>query len=307
MAGTVFTEWLNSNSSRNYPIAEGLSRKDASGNFTLPNELLVAMQVNISRNEVDGYFFIKEAGLFSSSCYLVIGYAHTESDVLVVDEIAKVTVDYSIHTPYKYYSFVGQQENAHIVGFVCVGDVGEIKREGVGKFEFTPDTTSIEPNCLFISIPALRAVNVYSGSSLIHIATDVLRLRAGENIRLTYEDDNKAIRIDAINGLNLETPDACDNNPFSTPGCIRTINGIGPDDNGNFNILGSECIGINPEENGISVHDLCSQSCCACEELDVLTSALEQLKIQEESLRTLISAVQSHQSSLISSLASNIV
>ena len=159
---------------------------------------------------------------------------------------------------------------------------------------------------MFVSIPALRAVNVYSGSSLIHIATDILRLKAGENIRLTYEDDTQSIRVDAISGLNLD-PVPCNNNPFSVPSCIKTINGIGPDENGNFNVLGSECIQINPETNAISVHDLCSQSCCGCTELEQLTEGLSQLKAQEESLKLLIESVQAQQSSLISSLASNIV
>ena len=309
MAGTVFTEWLNANSSRNYPIVENLSRKDISGKLTLPNQLILAAQVNVSRSEVEGSFFIKEVGSFGGSCYVTIGYAHTVGTTLVMDDIAKVNIDYSTHVTYQYYPFVGQQENAHIVGFVCIGEVEELKKEGLGKLEFMPDSTALEPNCLFVSIPALKAVNIYSGSSLIHIATDVLRLRAGENIRLTYEDDDKTIRIDAISGLNLDTKDSCNNNPFSIPGCIKTINGIGPDDTGNFKILGSECIGIidNHESNGVSIQDLCSQSCCGCDELDVLVAGLDQLRAQEESLKLLIESVQAQQSSLISSLASNIV
>lgn len=309
MAGTVFTEWLNSNSTRNYPIVENLDRKDKTGSVILPNDFLVAAQVNISRDEAEGSFFVKEIGSFSSSCYVTIGYSHTVSGSTVIEEISKITIDYSVHTPYQYYPFVGEQENSHIVGSLCIGSIASLQKEISGRVDFLPDATLFEPNCIFVSIPALKAVSVYSGGSLIYIADDVLRLKAGENIRLTYEDDTKAIRIDAINGLNLRTADDCENNPFSIPGCIKKINGIGPDENGNFVVRGSECITVQDDagSHSISLIDLCSQSCCGCSQLEVLTSSLEQLSLQELSLRTMIETAQSQQSSLISSLASTIV
>jgi hypothetical protein len=307
-AGTVFTEWLNANASRNYPIIENLSRKDVSGNFCIPNDLILAMQINFSREEVGGAFFVSQVGSFKDSCYVVVSYYNESGDV---HEVAKIDIDYSSHSANKYYSFVGMGIMSHVVGYICIGDTGPLQREGVGKFDFHPDSTSIEPNCLFVSIPALKSVEIYSGNSLIHIANDVLRLKAGRNIKLSYVDgsdpNNKAIKIDAIAGFNLEEEEECDSSPFDGKRCIQTINGIGPDETGNFNVYGSECIDIRGEQNGISVHDLCSQSCCGCDELDNLVSALEQLKAQEESLKIIINSVEAQQAQLISRLTSNII
>jgi hypothetical protein len=306
MAGTVFTEWLNANSSRNYPIIENLSREDVLGAFIIPNDLIVALQVNFSRDYVNGSFFIKEITSSSSSCSIGIGYVTNGSTASEL--ISIVTIDYNNHSPYQYYSFVGQGEHFPIVGYICISSFEELKSAGFGKFEFSPSTTAIEPNCLFVSIPALKSVEIYSGSSLVHVATDVLRLKAGENIRLTYEGgDEKAIRIDAINGENVKTPDECANNPFVRPRCIQTINGIGPDTNGNFTIFGSECIGIDPEQYGISIHDLCSQSCCGCDDLEELVFALDTLKAREDEFKTMMDIVQQQQAELIAKLASNII
>ena len=56
----VFPEWLNANTLRNYPIKENASRTDISGSFTIPNDLLVAAQINFSRDYVGGNFFISK-------------------------------------------------------------------------------------------------------------------------------------------------------------------------------------------------------------------------------------------------------
>jgi hypothetical protein len=307
--GAVFVEWLNANASRNYPIIEGLSRKDVSGNFTLPNDLIVSAQLNFSREEVVGGFFVSEVGSFNNSCYISIGY---EDEIGNVHEVSKIDVDYSSHTPNQYYSFVGQGAFSHVVGYLCINNTESLGREGFGVFNFSKDSTSFEPNCLFVSIPALKSVELYSGGSLLHIANDVLRLKAGKNIRLSYVDgedpNNKAIKIDAIAGLNLDADeDSCSNNNFITKTPIKTINGIPPDEFGNFNIIGSDCIDIKEEPNGVSIHDMCSESCCGCDELDTLVSALEQLRAQEESIRTIINSIEAQQSALISKLTSGIM
>ena len=194
------------------------------------------------------------------------------------------------------------------MGNFSIGDLSSLTKAGVGLFEFEPTETSFEPNCLFVSIPAVKAVEIYSGGSLIHVASDVLRLRAGRNIRLSYvEGDNKVIRIDAIEGENVLTTDECNNSIFEKAQCIKTINGIPPDENGDFKIYGSECISVQPGTNAVIIQDECSQSCCGCDEFNQLIAELESLKAQEILLREIISTVQTTQSDLISRMASQVV
>ena len=81
MASGVFTEWLNANASRNYPILENASRKDTSGNFTLPNDFLLSAQINFSRDYVDGKFYIKSVGSYVDTVSIVLGFLDNLSEV----------------------------------------------------------------------------------------------------------------------------------------------------------------------------------------------------------------------------------
>jgi len=315
MPAAVFTEWLNANASRNYPIVENLSRIDKIGTFTIPNELIVAMQINLSRDYVDGLFYIKNIFSSEKSCAITIGYSpnttNEEIDIPIV--VAQVNVSYEDYSPYKYYSFIGQNGHTSIVGSICIGGIDEIQKEGFGRFEFDVDSTSIEPNCIFVSIPALKAVEIYSQSSLIHTATDVLRIRAGENIKLTYDTDSTSqerITVSALVGANVQKEEECkDISGPATPMPIKTINGIAPDEFCNFNIFGSECIRIDNKasENAIQIIDLCSQTCCGCEELNQLVNGIEAIKVQEEALIGLMENIQNVQGKMITNLIANVV
>jgi hypothetical protein len=305
MPAAVFSEWLNANSTRNYPIQEGLGREAIQGGFVIPNNFLLAAQINIPRDYVEGTFFIQEVGSFADSSYLVIGYLDS---LLEVSKVANISINHSDHSYGKYYSFVGLDEFYSVVGSIAIGDVDLLKSRGLGSFSFESSQASFEPSCLFVSVPAVKAVEVYSGSSLVHVATDVLRLKAGENIRLTYVDDSPDhIRIDAVPGENVLEPDECENSPYAEEPCIRTINGIPPDENGDFKIFGSDCIRIDPGTNSISIHDLCSVSCCGCNELEELVDGLAAVKAEEDNIRTMLSLVQSTQADMITKLVSQVV
>ena len=308
----IFPEWLNSNALRNYPIQENASRTDISGTFTIPNSLIVSAQINYGRVFIGGTFYI--SGLIVSESFVTIFISYQDSNTAVSPvQISSVQIDASTFSQYTYYPFVGQGVNASVIGSLAIGQLDDTVTEGVGQFTFLPAATALEVNTQFVSVPALESVEVYNPSnSLIYTATDILRLKAGKNVRLTYEqldgDNFGVIRIDAINGENLTQVSDCKNQQELISGPIRQINGVGPDSSGNFYIEGSECIQIvaDPATNSIKVVDLCSQSCCGCTELEILTTALEQLRTQEETLKNLISSTQGQQSELLAQLIANL-
>lgn len=313
----IFPEWLNSNSVRNYPISENCSRTDITGSYTISNDLIVSAQVNHPRSYADGVFYISH--LFVSVPFIKISISYkvgSESPSL----ISNIEINTKNFSKFSYYPFVGVSDNSSIVGAIAIGDISETIDRGLGQFEFDSESTNFEINCRFISVPSLRKVDVYdSDNNLIHSATDVLKIKAGDNIRISYdplintltsqEDKYGAIRIDAIIDENVVTePDGCETaKSFYSP-CIKTINGVRPDLNGNFWIEESECIGIDEykDSNSIKVSDLCSESCCGCIDLEALTSGLEQLKQQEERLRELVLTTQGTQSELLANLIANL-
>lgn len=305
----VFPEWLNANSLRSYPIRENATRTDLSGNFTIPNDLLVAAQINCPRSCVSGEFYISRMIVGASFVSLYIGFAPSVGDPV---EVAYIKAEQSSFKRFSYYSFVGQDDLSSVLGYLTIGDISSTIESGAGEYQFASDSTPFEVNTYFVSVPALESVEILSSNgTVIHRATEVLRLKAGENIRMTYEpgtDPYGTVRIDAINGANLIQQSDCANTSTVLPPPIRQINGVGPDQDGKFWIEESECIEItgNSASNSISILDKCAKSCCGCEELEQLTTSLEALKLQEQALRDLVTSTQTQQSELLANIITNI-
>ena len=120
---------------------------------------------------------------------------------------------------------------------------------------------------------------------------------------LSWVDAN-TIRLDVIDGLNTTATDECGNLVSLGPP-IRSINGIPGDANNNFRLEGSDCIDIEPGGSAtLNITDLCSRSCCGCNELAALEAAQAAVEQQLELLRSQLNIIQGQQSALISNLIS---
>ena len=74
----IFPEWLNSNSVRNYPIRENAPRTDVSGIFTIPNDLLVAAQINAPRSYLSGTFFVSKIVSSKAALSVYVSFMSTD-------------------------------------------------------------------------------------------------------------------------------------------------------------------------------------------------------------------------------------
>lgn len=311
----IFPEWLNANSLRNYPIRENASRTDVSGSFTIPNELLVSAQFNYSRDYLDGGFYISKVVVSDSSVRIFISFISSEENA-VSREIGSVNIFSDSFEKFSYFSFSGQGEDFAVLGSLGIGDISSTINAGIGEFLFEPSATTFEANTQFVSIPALKTVEVYNADDqLLYRATEILKLKEGDNIKLTYlpsqagsGDPYGSIRIDAIDGQNLISPSECENVSEVLLPCIKKINGVGPNNDGTIFLVGSDCIDVTDATgaNAIELSDTCSESCCGCIELQALTDALEKLKEQEQTIRDLINNTQGQQSELLANIISNL-
>ena len=203
-----------------------------------------------------------------------------------------------------------------MLGSLGIGDISSTINAGIGEFLFEPSATTFEANTQFVSIPALKTVEVYNADDqLLYRATEILKLKEGDNIKLTYlptqagsGDPYGSIRIDAIDGQNLISPSECENVSEVLLPCIKKINGVGPNNDGTIFLVGSDCIDVTDATgaNAIELSDTCSESCCGCIELQALTDALEKLKEQEQTIRDLINNTQGQQSELLANIISNL-
>lgn len=311
----IFPEWLNANSLRNYPIRENASRTDVSGSFTIPNELLVSAQFNYSRDYLNGRFYISKVVVSDRSVRIFISFLSSEENA-VSREIGNVNIFSESFEKFSYFSFSGQGEDFAVLGSLGIGDISSTINAGIGEFLFDPDATTFEANTQFVSIPALKTVEVYNADDqLLYRATEILKLKEGDNIKLTYlppqvgsGDPYGSIRIDAIDGQNLVSPNDCENVTEFLPPCIKRINGVGPNADGTIFLVGSDCIDVLdlPSAHTLELSDTCAESCCGCIELQALTDALEKLKEQEQTIRDLINSTQGQQSELLANIISNL-
>ncbi len=299
---SVFPEWLNANSGRSYPLMESATKLDVSGNIGLPNSLIVDARINLAASHLGGTFFVSSVHASPSVIKIGLSFELSGNSRLV----SAIEVPVSTHVENSTYLFAGAGDDSAVIGSLTIGNLFETLNWLPGLLDFDSSSTPFETSCLFFSSPAIEAVEVYSGSSLIGRFETVLKLRAGENIRLSLvDDDPNTIRIDAIAGENLRSPDECEN-ATPLPACIRTINGVPGDENGNFAIDGGKCISAEVSAGLIRLRDLCSSSCCGCNEMEQLMASLKLVEAQLEQVRLALNTTTTQQTLMISNLVSNI-
>lgn len=298
MDGT-FPEWLNANSGRAFPLAENSLRTGANGLVKIPDSLIVAAQICMTPSYAGGQFYIHSLSVSPSTIVIEVGYQPVSGPVR---NIAVVPVPVTSHAENTTYAFSGAGQDSSLLGSLTIGTLADTLENVPGIVLFEPESTPLEVSCLMVSSPALEAVEIYERGALFGRFTKILKLRAGENIRLSYVDgDTNTIRIDAIANENLVNPGDCANvTPLPPP--IRTINGQ-PGIEGNFNVDGGKCIAADASPGLLTLSDLCSQSCCGCNELSTLMAALKQVEAQRDQLNLLIQSSMAQQSAMLISLA----
>jgi len=302
MPNGIFPEWLNANAGRAFPLAEDASRLDLTQTVRLPDSLIVAAQISATVDYMGGSFFVSEVRVAPDTVGVTVGFLPTDG---IARDIAIVSIDFATHTQNRTYSFSGDGEDTTVLGSLTIGDLSETMAQIPGVAAFDSSATPFEVSAMFCATPAVKAVQVYNGADLVKSFSKILKLRSGENIRLTYVG-NDTIRIDAVLGENVVTADECKNALPVLP-CIKTINGVSPDENGNFNLDGGKCISVTVTPGLIELVDECSQSCCGCAEHADLMTGLEALNNQIAALQQQLSSTIAQQSQMISGLMSNIV
>lgn len=263
-------DWLNANTQRAYPVSETATRLDTSGGFRLPDDLLADLLIPVHADATidPSKFHLKSVGVFGTVVVISFGYDGTL--------IGSVTIDSTVFTPNSVYRFVASSPFFDTVGTVVVGKLDAILQTG-GSFEFDLAGGRIEPHAI---VPALRGVQaIYlenSGVLSDPIVGDVV-FQSGRNALLTYipgaPGEPDRIQISAIEGAGLNAE--CDCGEARAKPCIKTINGISPDDDGDFKLLDDECLKLEAIANGLQLVEQCANPCCGCDELQIVLNTMQ--------------------------------
>jgi len=281
-------EFLNHNAQRSYPLTADATKSDTTGSFQIPDDFLVGLDIPVSTamDMETGLFFIRQLGLFSSGVQLIFAFQTPSGPV----DVATALVPDNNFTRNSVFALGGIAPYDDIYGKVVIGKLSTIKKQPAGLFSFDLAGGRIEPQAIRPMIRSITSLAVADaeGNSSERLYGDI-ELVAGSNIQLStiVTADETKIVISAISGEGTIEECICTGDAAESP-CIKTINGITPTEDGNFNFVGDDCLSFNPIVNGLRVEDSCCTPCCGCEELESVTRDLESLKTQRTALELFV-------------------
>lgn len=267
-------QWLNHNSQRSYPLTDWATKEDAAGVIRIPNSLILALYfpVHAGMAVEPQKFYVQELGVYPTGFNIAIGYDDGTSSPPMV---ASVNIAKSTHTENRSYALAGSGDFDDSVGKIVIGALDEAGDLPPGQYQFNYEGGALETDCIRPMIRGLTSITVVRGAERSPRLQGDVEFIAGTNMRITVDDaDSGAPQIifSAIEGEGLTEECVCEEEAVGP--CIRTINGITPLADGNFRLIGDNCLTVEPIQNGVQIIDQCSEPCCGCEELQALITQI---------------------------------
>lgn len=280
MRSLINLEWLNLNANRRFPIHQDADGIDDSDSFHIPSSFIVELDVpvNLSTNVDPAKFYVKNVGAYSTGYAVIIGCSTVGGEV----DVAFAQIPKATHTKNKAYVLGGVEPFDDIRGKIVIGDLTEINEQPAGFWNFSLAHSRLDTDVIRPQLRGVASLVVINGTQVSIPITGDIEFRAGTNMRIDtiiLEDADPVIIFNAINGEGLTEECICEgDNPPKIP--ILTINGVPPDSNNNFQIIGGDCVEVETTTNGVRINDVCAAPCCDCADLEKITRALNELNIQ---------------------------
>lgn len=267
-------QWLNQNSQRSYPLTDWATGLDKTGTIAIPDDFILALYfpTHAGVDVQPERFYIKQLGIYPTGYNIAIGY--NDEDALPV--VAVANIDRSTHTENRSYALPGSDSFDDSVGKIVIGSLTAIDQLPPGVYQFDPQGSALEVDAIRPMIRGISSITVVNGQDRSPRIYGDVEFIAGNNMRIVanqVESVAPEIVFNAIEGEGLNEECVCEEEGEGP--CIRFINGIPPLPDGNFRMVGDECIDVGPIPNGLQLSDQCSQPCCGCEELEALTRQID--------------------------------
>lgn len=280
MSAVIGTEWLNSNSLRNYPLSQLATQQANNSSFELPDELFVDMKLAvpyIAGLKPSG-FYISSITVYPQGFIFELGYdgEFQAPSIAVSSPIAFSGFTQNTSVGIKGISSSSPYDFSQVSGVAVIGDVSKIQG-AVGTLTFNLAATRLESTVVSFGLKRISGIRVINSGFTTPVLAGQISLQSGSNhsIAVTSSPDYSALRLNAIDGGGLE--ETCDCNDIELSPCIRTINNLRGDAQGNIAIVGGDCVSVVTNSDGISISDTCAKPCCGCNELQVVVTDTENL------------------------------
>ena len=283
-------EWLNHNSQRKYPLADDATGYDKTASFRLPDDFIVQLDLPIhTAMDMDPVkFYIRQVVAAGTGYSVVVSYEESAETSI---DVATAHIPVSSHTSeYKTYTLGGIEPFDDTAGKITINSLDAISLQPPGLWEFDPAGTSLTPDAIRPIIQGVQSLSVSSGggTSSKKLYGDV-ELIAGDNIELKVI--NQEVWISALDGSGTIDTCDCEGDAAVLP-CIKTINGISPNQSGQLFFIGDDCLEFGVGANAITVKDNCCAPCCGCTELESITKDLERFLQQQVNLEVFVNELK---------------
>lgn len=336
MATTDAMEWLDGNMHRNYPIADSCTCTSNSG-IVLPSTFLVDMDITVpvSSNGSTDKFFISAVLRHGDSFTVEISYHGASGDILCArsnpvsialrntDPIEGGTGQQAVPSRVIALNSVAVDDTDYkwleaLTGSLIVGSCIDMQNIGNLTFPYMSGNTgvthilSVRVHTLPAGISSITAVDSANGSTVIR---DNLVIQAGDgvdfNVYRDWQSGTMVLEIFRRNagegGIPYNSIDDVVNAVLSQIGQpVTRINGVAPDDDGNFSIQGDDCTAVEVNGHGVFVRNPCAKPCCgdttpsdAQAAIDTLEAGMARLQEYYTAMSNNVNLLQAKLASLI--------
>jgi hypothetical protein len=254
-------DFLNLNSIRNYPIRDSYSRVSTDGLFTIPNDFIVDMSVSAPNND--------HLDLYISRIVNTSTNINVEISVDHLGVVGNFYIDVASTDAEDDITLIPNNDLfPQALGVLTVGTLDTITALAAGEFTFDASATAL---LMRVFTPATVGVNylAFTDSKGNQVTlTGHVGINAESNLQFRDGGNGHSVIIDA--GENLGLNKNCDDS--NSP--IKTINGVRPDDDGNFTLIPGDCVSIVDADFGVVINDTCGKPCLGCNEIGTLTDRL---------------------------------
>jgi hypothetical protein len=280
MSAIIGTEWLNSNSLRNYPLSQLATQKANNSSFELPNEVFVDMKLAVPYMPglKPSGFYISSITVYPQGFVFELGY---DGEFQAPSVAVSSPVAFTGFSPYSSVAIKGVTSSSdydfsQISGVAILGDISGLQN-AIGTLTFNLAATRVEATVVSFGIKRISGIRVVNSGFTTPVLSGQISLTSGSNhsISVTSSSGYSSLRFNAVDGGGLT--EACDCNDIELSPCIRTINGLTGDPQGNVSIVGGDCVFVNTSSDGISISDTCAKPCCGCNELNVVVGDVDNL------------------------------
>lgn len=267
----VFREFLDLNIMRSYPLTDDASGVDLTGYFTLPTSLITDIYLCVPNLPyVDtSKFYIMNIVVRRYYVDITIGYEGLSYPLGTFKSIAvndNLQVTYS-YTPSQLQTNDQWTPLYHMTGQIVIGTAADAAKF-LGSWTFTAANTRILPTRIARGCISVQYLSVNG-----RLFTGMVKLKEGANVKLTLTQ--KIVGGNIVNVITVSASltaaaqlemnsDADVYNQllsdFGPP--ILTINGLYPDGNRNFSVVGADCTDVQSLAHGVAIANPCAAPCC---------------------------------------------